>query len=84
MLQARYEVNFRRLEDGGYIATVPALPGCLTDGDTLYEARRNVEDAIQSYLETLLEDGDHIPNAVEVEEDKPLVESITFSIPAPV
>jgi len=56
MLQVRYEVNFRRLEDGGYIATVPALPGCLTDGDTLSEARRNVEDAIRSYLETLSED----------------------------
>jgi len=38
-------------DGGGYIATVPDLPGCMSDGDTAEEALRNVQDAIASWLE---------------------------------
>lgn len=40
-------------EDGGYTVTVPALPGCITEGDTLEEALKNVREAIIGYLEVL-------------------------------
>ena len=40
-------------DDGGYTVTVPALPGCVTEGDTLEEALANAKDAIQLYLEDL-------------------------------
>ncbi|HID19275.1 TPA: type II toxin-antitoxin system HicB family antitoxin [Candidatus Bathyarchaeota archaeon] len=43
-------------EDGGYVAFVPALPGCHTQGDTLEELLRNVKEAIELYLETLTEE----------------------------
>jgi predicted RNase H-like HicB family nuclease len=43
-------------ETGGYIAFVPALPGCHTQGDTLQELMENVKEAIELYLETLTED----------------------------
>jgi len=43
-------------ETGGYVAFVPALPGCHTQGDTLQELRDNVKEAIELYLETLTED----------------------------
>ncbi len=38
-------------EDGGYTVTVPALPGCISEGDTREEALRNIEEAILLYLE---------------------------------
>jgi len=42
-------------ETGGYVAFVPALPGCHTQGDTLQELLDNVKEAIELYLETLTE-----------------------------
>ena len=40
-------------ETGGYVAFVPALPGCHTQGDTLGELMDNVREAIELYLETV-------------------------------
>ncbi|MBI4492524.1 MAG: type II toxin-antitoxin system HicB family antitoxin [Chloroflexi bacterium] len=48
-------------EEGGYTVTVPALPGCITEGDTLAEALENARDAIQLYLEDLQASGELIP-----------------------
>jgi len=42
-------------ETGGYIAFVPALPGCHTQGDSLNELMDNVKEAVELYLETLTE-----------------------------
>jgi predicted RNase H-like HicB family nuclease len=38
-------------EEGGYWAEVPALPGCITEGDTMEEILANLKDAIQGWLE---------------------------------
>ena len=38
-------------EEGGYWAEVPALPGCITEGDNLDEVINNLQDAIQGWLE---------------------------------
>lgn len=43
-------------ESGGYIAVVPELPGCHTQGDSLDELIRNVREAIELYLDTLSEE----------------------------
>jgi predicted RNase H-like HicB family nuclease len=53
-----YEFDVVIVEDesGGYIAFVPALPGCHTQGDTLEELIRNVREAIELYIETLTEE----------------------------
>ncbi len=50
-----YEFDVVILEDetGGYVALVPALPGCHTQGDTIDEVLRNIREAIELYLETL-------------------------------
>ncbi len=45
---------------GGYSAFVPNLPGCVTTGETLQEVRRNLQEAIELYLESALEDGETI------------------------
>jgi len=53
-----YEFDTIIMEDetGGYVAFVPALPGCHTQGDTLQELLENVKEAIELYLETLTEE----------------------------
>ncbi|MBD2531902.1 type II toxin-antitoxin system HicB family antitoxin [Nostoc flagelliforme FACHB-838] len=38
-------------EEGGYWAEVPALPGCITEGDTMEEVISNLKDAIEGWLE---------------------------------
>lgn len=48
-------------EDGGFIASVPSLPGCHTSGDTEAEAFENARDAIQGYLESLVAHGEPLP-----------------------
>ncbi len=50
-----YEFDVVIMEDetGGYVASVPALPGCHTQGDTLGELMENAKEAIELYLETL-------------------------------
>jgi predicted RNase H-like HicB family nuclease len=56
-----YTVVFERAAEGGYVVTVPTLPGCLSQGETFEEARENIRDAITGYLHVLREDGDEIP-----------------------
>ncbi len=54
MLRTDYAVVIEPLsaeDGGGFLATVPDLPGCASDGDTREEAARNVEDAIACWLE---------------------------------
>jgi len=48
-----FDVVLLEDETGGYVAIVPALPGCHTQGDTLAEVMENVKEAINLYWETL-------------------------------
>lgn len=45
------------MQEGGYVASYPELPGCITCGATLEEAVANAEDAKRAWLEAALEDG---------------------------
>ena len=58
----------RNDEEGYYTATVPALPGCVTQGRTKEETLERIKEAIQGYLESLQKDGIPIPRDVELEE----------------
>ena len=51
-----YTVVFEPEEEGGYTVTCPSLPGLVTHGDTLEEARAMAADAIACYLESLRKD----------------------------
>ena len=53
-------------EDGGFTVTVPDLPGCVTQGDTLDEALENAREAIEGHIETLISLGKPIPAFIEV------------------
>ncbi len=56
-----YTVLFEPAEEGGYVVTCPALPGLVTEGDTLKQAREMARDAIRGYLESIQKDGLAIP-----------------------
>ncbi len=62
-----YKVLIEKNEDGGYTVTVPALPGCVTQGDTLEEAISNAKEAIAGHIEALRMLGRPIPAEVSVE-----------------
>ena len=57
-----FTMLFEPAEEGGYVVTCPALPGLVTEGDTMEEARSMAEDALRLYLETLIEDALPIPS----------------------
>jgi predicted RNase H-like HicB family nuclease len=56
-----YSVYYEQAPEGGYVAFVPALPGCHTQGETLEDTERNVKEAIALYLESLVAHGEAIP-----------------------
>jgi len=56
-----YSVHYEQAPEGGYVAFVPALPGCHTQGETLEETERNVREAIALYVESLAAHGEPIP-----------------------
>jgi len=57
----KYDVIFEEQPDGGYTVTVPSLSGCISEGDTFEEAKKNIAEAITAYLESLAMDGEKIP-----------------------
>lgn len=57
----QFTVIIERQPEGGYLVTVPALPGCYTEGRTLEEAREMAADAIRAYCASLLKHGEPIP-----------------------
>jgi predicted RNase H-like HicB family nuclease len=58
----KYEVIFEEAEEGGYTAYVPSLPGCISEGDTFEETKKNISEAILAYLESLAKDNEEIFN----------------------
>lgn len=56
-----YSVFYEQAPEGGFVAFVPALPGCHTQGETIEEAERNVKDAIALYLDSLKAHGEPVP-----------------------
>lgn len=60
-----YSVFYEAAPEGGYVAFVPTLPGCHTQGETLEEAERNVKEAIEAYLESIRAHGERIPEELK-------------------
>ena len=76
MVEYSYTVLFEPAEEGGFVVTCPALPGLVTEGDTLEEARAMAQDAIRAYLESLRKD--HLP----IPSDKmPMKEEVRVLLP---
>lgn len=63
----KYRVILEQDEDGVFVAEVPALPGCISQGPTRVEALKNVQEAIKAYLESLKGHGEPIPPSINEE-----------------
>jgi antitoxin HicB len=61
-----YKVLLKPEPEGGYTVNVPALPGCITYGETLEEAKTNAREAIELYIESLKAHGEEIPTDADV------------------
>jgi len=57
----QFTIIIERQPEGEYLVSVPALPGCYTEGRTLEEAREMATDAIRAYCTSLLQHGEPIP-----------------------
>ena len=57
----RYTVILEQEPDRGYVATVPALPGCVSQGDTRDEVMSNIRAAADLYVEDCIASGDPVP-----------------------
>lgn len=72
-----YTVLLQPEPEGGYTVTCPALPGLVTYGGSLEEARAMAADAIKGYLECLREDGEPIPESDP--DHVPIVDRVTVN-----
>ncbi len=60
----KFRIIIEQDEDGMFVAEVPALPGCISQGATREESLVNIKDAIIGYLESLKKHGDPIPPSI--------------------
>jgi predicted RNase H-like HicB family nuclease len=60
----KYRVNITQDEDGVFVAEVPALPGCISQGETRAAAVENIKEAIAGYLESLAAHGEPVPQPI--------------------
>lgn len=63
----KYRVLIEQDEDGVFVAEVPSLPGCVSQGETRAEALENVREAIAVYLESLEAHGEPVPPPITEE-----------------
>lgn len=63
----KFRVLIDQDEDGVFVAQVPSLPGCITQGASRQEAVSNAQEAIEAYLESLNERGEPIPPSISEE-----------------
>ncbi|MBF0226788.1 MAG: type II toxin-antitoxin system HicB family antitoxin [Desulfobacterales bacterium] len=60
----RLRVIIEQDEDGIFIAEVPSLPGCISQGVTRTESLKNIKEAIEAYLESLKKHREPIPPSI--------------------
>lgn len=73
-----YRIHLEPEPEGGFTVTVPALPGCITWGESYEHALEMARECIEGFLEALAKAGDPIPR----ETDKPLDVLVSVNYPA--
>lgn len=79
-----YKIEIIKLSEedgGGYLALVPSLQGCMSDGETPQEALKNIEDAIKCWIETAKELGREVPAPNDYKLDSEYSGKLTLRIP---
>jgi predicted RNase H-like HicB family nuclease len=67
----------KELEDEGYYAYSPTLPGCFSNGKTIEETKKNMREAVQLFVSSLLDHNQPIPQRDEIVH----VEELTVGVP---
>ncbi len=78
MRQYKYTVIFEPAKEGGYVVTVPALPGLVTEGDTLEEAKEMAKDAIRCHLSSLQQRNLPIPE--DIHEKRSFIDELAVAL----
>ncbi|MCX7968654.1 MAG: type II toxin-antitoxin system HicB family antitoxin [Armatimonadetes bacterium] len=73
----RFVIILTPNEDDGYVAECPAIPGCISEGDTLEQAIENIREAIAACLETIVAHGWELPKETDV-----VVTTVEVPLPA--
>lgn len=60
----KYTIIIEKGRESGYIAYAPALKGCVSQGRTKTEAQKNLKEAMEAYVEALIEDGIPLPTEI--------------------
>lgn len=68
-LSLPYRIELFPAAEGGFVASIPELPGCITQGETHQEAVEMIQDAKEAWIETALEEGIEIPEPVPDQEE---------------
>ena len=66
MKTLNFRIRLEKEEEGGYTVIVPALKGCVTFGETVDEAIAMAKEAIEGYIETLIDLGKEVPTDNDV------------------
>lgn len=80
-LPHNFRIHLEPEPEGGYTVTVPALPGCITWGQTYDEAVEMARECIEGFLEALVKAGEPVPTGEPVE--PPVDALIRVSYPTP-
>lgn len=75
-----YTVLFEPAAEGGYTVMVPMLPGVITEGDTLEEARGRAKEAIRGYLKVLRKHREPIPRETRADFARPITERVAVTV----
>ena len=67
-LSRLYKIEISPASEGDFVVSVPDLPGCISQGETIEEALKMIEDAKKAWIETALEEGVEIPEPTPAEE----------------
>lgn len=65
-----FSVIYEEVKEGGYVVSIPSLPGCHTQGETIEEAEQNIKEAILLYLESLESHNEELPQEPRILQGK--------------
>lgn len=72
----KYTAIFEPAEEGGYVVSIPSLPGCVTQGESFEEALDMIKDLIPAYLSVLKENGEEVPE----EKDETIISKVAVPV----
>jgi len=61
----KYRILIEQDEDGIFVAEIPSLPGCISQGNTRVEALSNIKEAITGYIESLKKRNESVPLLIQ-------------------